>query len=454
MAEIVWLRRDLRRSDLPTLGAATALGGEVAIVFVLDPDGWAALGAPKRTFTARTLLATRAAYEGRLTLRWGDPVTVIPALAREFAAPSVHVSAETEPDGAARDARVEAALAASGVSLVRTGSPYAVTPGRVRRKDGSPYRVFTPFSAAWFEHGWRPPAEEPAGLRLAADRSDPDAWAEVERAAAARDVALPDAGEEVALDAWRRFLAGPLGTYDADRNRPDLDGTSRLSPHLSVGAIHPRTLLADLQAHGGRGADRFRIELAWREFYADVLHHHPASATDDLNHSLADLAYDEVPDRVAAWKQGRTGYPIVDAGMRQLLGEGWVHNRVRMVTASFLVKHLHTRWQVGAEHFLKHLADADLASNQHGWQWVAGTGTDAAPYFRVFNPTLQGERFDPEGDYVRRWVPELRGIPGSAVHQPWKLPAQARGDYPDPLVDLRVERAEALGRLAASRVQG
>ena len=267
-------------------------------------------------------------------------------------------------------------------------------------------------------------------------------------------MALPDAGEEVALDAWHRFLAGPLGTYDADRNRPDLDGTSRLSPHLAVGAIHPRTLLADLEAHGGRGADRLRTELAWREFYADVLHHHPASATDDLNDSLADLAYDEVPDRVAAWKQGRTGYPIVDAGMRQLLGEGWVHNRVRMVTASFLVKHLHTRWQVGAEHFLKHLADADLASNQHGWQWVAGTGTDAAPYFRVFNPTLQGERFDPEGDYVRRWVPELRGIPGSAVHQPWKLPAQARGDYPDPLVDLRVERAEALGRLAASRVQG
>jgi deoxyribodipyrimidine photo-lyase len=220
-----------------------------------------------------------------------------------------------------------------------------------------------------------------------------------------------------------------------------------MSVYLKWGCIHPRTLLADL----GGGDETYRRELAWREFYAHVLFHWPDSAREYFAPQLKAMAYEE-PDSAAfeAWAQGRTGFPIVDAGMRQLLAIGWVHNRVRMIVASFLVKDLHIEWTAGARHFMRHLVDADLASNQHGWQWTAGTGTDPAPYFRVFNPVTQGQKFDPDGDYVRRWVPELRGIAGRAVHTPWELPETPRG-YPEPIVDHKKERAVALQRYNATR---
>jgi deoxyribodipyrimidine photo-lyase len=381
-------------------------------------------------------------------VRHGDPATIVPEVAAAAGARTVHVAADFGPYGAARDLAVEAALAGSGRDLVRTGSAYAVAPGRVRKGDDTPYRVYTPFFRAWCAHGWRSPAPDPdrwPDWRL--EESGPLSCDGIPDAPAV--VALPEAGEEAALRRWEAFRRDGLASYDDRRNRADLAGTSSLSAHLRWGEIHPRTILADLDDSPAHTV--FRKEIAWREFYADVLHHAPGSAHSSLAPRFADMECDEGPDsdeRFEAWRTGRTGFPFVDAGMRQLLAEGWMHNRVRMVTASFLVKDLHLPWQRGARWFMRTLRDGDLASNQHGWQWVAGSGTDASPYYRIFNPVTQGLRFDPEGDYVRRYVPELRELPGAAVHEPWKHPLLA-ADYPPPLVDHAAEREESLRRLAA-----
>ena len=258
---------------------------------------------------------------------------------------------------------------------------------------------------------------------------------------------------QAALDRWHSFLSGgALDRYAEQRDRPDLAGTSGLGAALRWGEVHPRTLLADLGDCAGH--EVFRRELAWREFYADVLHHQPGSARCSLRTELADIEVDQGPaadERFDAWAEGRTGFPFVDAGMRQLRAEGWMHNRVRMVTASFLVKDLHVDWTRGARHFMHWLRDGDLASNQHGWQWVAGTGTDAAPYFRVFNPVAQGLRYDPDGDYVRRYVPELAAVSGATAHEPWTLPGGPPDDYPDRIVDHATERDSALARYSAVR---
>ncbi len=451
MTAILWLRRDLRRADHPALAAAHA-AGPVLPLFVLDPAIFDSAGDVRRAWLAHTLRALDDSYDGKLCLRFGNPVDVVAAVAAEVGAGSVHASTETEPHGAARDASVRAALQKSGIDWVETGSPYAVTPGRVRNQQGAPYRVFTPFSRAWREHGWRGPAVEPKGLSLAEAPSDGDAWKQLDEAIAVEGLPeLPEAGERAALARWHEFVENGLKGYSGNRDRPDLDGTSRLSPYLKFGVLHPRTLLADLAGRHARGADRYGTELAWREFYADVLHHNPDSLWHDLRDSLAGMPYDDDAKLIEAWRQGRTGYPVVDAGMRQLLAIGWMHNRVRMITASFLVKDLHAWWPVGAKHFLDHLIDGDLASNNHGWQWVAGTGTDAAPYFRVFNPVSQGEKFDPQGDYVRQWVPELRHLRGAAVHQPWEQADGYAHGYPERIVDHAEQRKVALDRLALAR---
>jgi len=266
---------------------------------------------------------------------------------------------------------------------------------------------------------------------------------------------LPAAGERAARKVWKAFREENITGYYVDRNRPDLDRTSRLSPYLHLGCVHPRTLLADLAGRTGKGEQSFVNEIAWREFYADVLWHQPDSARDYLQPRFKQMTYSSgqaAEKHFTAWTQGRTGYPMVDAGMRQLLAEGWMHNRVRMLVASFLVKDLHLEWTRGARWFMRHLVDADLASNQHGWQWVAGCGTDAAPYFRVFNPVLQGKKFDPNGDYVRRYVPELRDIEGGqdgGIHEPWDLPGGVPSGYPERIVDHFAERDVALQRYAA-----
>ena len=260
---------------------------------------------------------------------------------------------------------------------------------------------------------------------------------------------LPEPGEAAALRRWREFLTGTVNEYDDDRDRPDHAGTSRMSPYLKWGSVHPRTLLADLAKNRSIGASSYRRELAWREFYADLVFHRPDSIWRSVDPVIDRIPWDDGPqagDRLHAWKTGTTGYPYIDAGMRQLLAEGWMHNRVRMGVASFLIKDLHLTWQQGAAHFLEHLVDGDYASNNHGWQWVAGSGAQASPFFRVFNPITQGEKFDPAGDYVRRYVPELRGIPGNSVHRPWELSADVPAGYPGPIVDHAAERAETLRR--------
>jgi deoxyribodipyrimidine photo-lyase len=433
----MWFRRDLRLRDHPALAEATA-AGSVLPLFVLDDRLLRASGAPRRRFLTGSLEVLDRdlrAVGSRLHLRGGRPEQVVPQVVAELGAASVHVSADFAPYGAARDEWVRRAL--GSVPLVATGSPYAVSPGRIRNGTGDPYRVFTAFYRAWVRHGWRAPADSDPGRTR---------WLSVEGEQLARDpdqatLRLPDPGEQAALRAWEAFL-GSRAAYAEDRDRPDRDSTSRMSAHLRFGAIHPRTMLADL----GPDDEAFRRELAWREFYADVLHHRPDTVRAPYRPEFAALPVEAGKEgwrRFNRWAEGSTGYPIVDAGMRQLLGEGWMHNRVRMIAASFLVKDLHVPWQWGARYFLRHLVDGDLASNHHGWQWVAGCGTDAAPYFRIFNPVTQGEKFDPQGEYVRRWVPELATVPGKAAHRPWLLP-EAVADYPEPMVDHAAEREAAL----------
>jgi deoxyribodipyrimidine photo-lyase len=442
MTSVVWFRRDLRLADHPALTAAASEGSVVGL-FVVDPVLWSAPG-PRRAWVAASVRALQVATEGALVVRFGDPVTVVPEVAGGVGARVVHVTAETTPYGRARDARVAAALADDGVGWKPAGTPYAVDPGSIRTRQGTPYQVFTPFLRGWREHGWDPPGSAPS-VEWRRTRHDVEAQGRLDAALREAPTGMPEAGEVAAGRRWREFLGRDLEDYHVTRDLPAADRTSRMSPYLKVGAVHPRQLLVGLPAT----ADRFVAELAWREFYADVLWHRPESAWRDLR-PLA-IAYDDPGDGLEAWHMGRTGYPVVDAGMRQLRHEGWMHNRVRMITASFLTKDLHAWWPVGARHFLDHLVDGDLASNSHGWQWVAGTGTDAAPYFRVFNPVSQAKRFDPDGDYVRRWVPELAHLPGAGAHEPWRHPdGYARG-YPARIVDHDRERRDALARYAAGR---
>jgi deoxyribodipyrimidine photo-lyase len=426
---VLWFRRDLRLADNPALQAAVddADDGVVAL-FVLDDALLRPSGANRVAFLFRSLRRLDEALGGRLVVRHGRPADVVPALAGEVEASAVHVTADFGVYGRRRDDAVAGALGAT--PLVRTGSPYAVDPGTIVKPDGTPFKVFTPFLRAWRTRRIDPPLEPSAeprwvgGLRSDAIPDDPPSVSPE----------LPDAGEGAAHERLASFLTR-LSGYAEARDRPGVDGTSRLSVDLKYGALHPRQLLHALDRSAG--ATKFRTELAWREFYADVLWHRPESARQALQPQMADLAHDDGPDadaRFAAWAEGRTGYPIVDAGMRQLAAEGWMHNRVRMLTASFLTKDLHLDWRRGARFFLDRLVDGDLASNQHGWQWVAGTGTDPSPYHRVFNPSLQADRFDPDGAYVGRYAPEV-----------------GTDRYPTPIVDHATERQDALARFAATR---
>ncbi len=440
---ILWFRRDLRLSDHPALiEAVHAAGadGEVVPIFCVDDALWQPSGDNRSAFLVGCLRALHADIGDRLVVRHGDPVAVIPKLAQECDATRVFVSADFGPYGTERDDAVEQALSAAERELVRVGSPYAVDPGEVLNGSGDPYKVFTPFSKAWSAHGWPGPSRAPSVRWASIVPSDglPEA--------PKTEAELPEAGEAAAKAAARRFWERHLDDYGEQRNDPGADATSRLSPYLKWGCIHPRQLLHKL---GSNKAERtFRNELAWREFYADVLHHRPDTVRKAFNADMAGMEVDGrgTAERFAAWCEGRTGYPIVDAGMRQLAGEGWVHNRVRMLVASFLVKDLHLDWTRGARFFMEHLVDADVASNQHGWQWVAGTGTDASPYFRVFNPILQGTKFDADGTYVRRWVPELAKVGDRYVHHPWDDPTGSPEGYPAPIVDHMEEKAETLRR--------
>lgn len=444
---IMWFRRDLRLADLPALHAATADGARVVPLFVVDP-AFARAGAPRQAFMAGALQSLDDSIGGALVYRHGDPAVVVPALAAEVGAHGVYVSRDYAPYGRARDAAVATALSSLGARLHGVGSPYAVAPGEVNKADGTPYAVFTPFSKVWRSVGWDAPLEAPDVQWLGAPtvlRDGPP-----DRLNTSGRIALESAqtwevgtSEVGAHDQWQRFLPAVVD-YRDQRNLTAVEGTSRLSAALRWGLVHPRQLLADLEPSAG--ADTFASELAWREFYADVLFRQPETARQNLNQRMNAMTSDSgaaAQGRFERWAAGMTGYPIIDAGMRQLLASGWMHNRVRMLVASFLVKDLHLPWQWGARHFMRHLIDGDLASNSHGWQWTAGTGTDASPYFRIFNPTTQALRFDADGDYVRRWVPELAHVSGAGVHELGLLRPAA---YPPPMVDHAEERDEALHR--------
>ncbi|MBD8870710.1 cryptochrome/photolyase family protein [Nocardioides donggukensis] len=447
---VMWFRRDLRLADNPALLDACAADG-VLPLYVLDPALWDPAGPSRRGYLAASLRSLDAAFrqrQTRLSVLRGDPVRQVLRAARAVRAERVHVAADFGPYGSRRDRAVAEALAEHDIELVRTGSPYAVAPGRVRNGSGDPYKVYTPFSKAWSEHGWRDPVEAPTGVGWLgpedlAQGPQGVEGVEIPDPALPEGLTLPEAGERAARSRWQEYLDEGLADYRDHRDRPDLDATSHMSVHLKWGEIHPRTMLADLRDRGGPGTATYRKELAWREFYADVLHHRPETAREYLRPEFAAMEYDEPGAALTAWQEGRTGYPVVDAGMRQLRATGWMHNRVRMIVASFLVKDLHVEWQHGARHFMHWLVDGDLASNQHGWQWVAGSGTDASPYFRVFNPTTQGRKFDPDGVYVRRWLPELADLgPDVDPHEPGDVPG-----YPAPIIDHATERREALARL-------
>lgn len=445
---IMWFRRDLRLADNPALCAAVAEadGADTHAVFVLDPRLLTPAGTARTAFLTGCLDALDDTLDGRLTVVAGDPVEEISRLAKRVKAETVVATADFGPYGRQRDEAVAGALAGDGRCLVPCGTPYAVPPGTVRTKNGEPYKVYSPFYRAW--------RAEDRPTPFAAPRLDSLAGPVRRKAARPKDrppADLPTAGEAAATKRLQAFLRH-AGRYGDERDLPGGDGTSRLSPYLKYGCIHPRQVLDGLGRT--RGEEVFRREIAWREFYADVLFHRPESAYESLQPAMKAFEVDEGVEadrRFAAWADGRTGYPIVDAGMRQLKAQAWMHNRVRMIVASFLVKDLHVDWRRGARHFMRHLVDGDLASNQHGWQWVAGTGTDPAPFFRIYNPVRQAERFDPDGDYVRRFVPELAGVPGKAVHQPWTLDGGPPKGYPDRIVDHDAERKVALARYAEIR---
>jgi len=413
-------------------------------LFVIDPATWVHQAEVQKTYLLQSLAALKESLGGNLTLRVGDPRAVIVALAQEIEAESVHLAASYTPLAMKRQEDVIDGLAEVDVTADVVGSPYAVAPGRVRKDDDTPYRVYTPFYRSWLAHGWRAPVgkpRKPTWMNVASDKPP---------STPVTDVQLPYAGEQAATKRWSTFREQTLSDYAQTRDRTDIDGTSRMSVHLRFGEVHPRSLLADLGED--KSHEVFRRELAWREFYADVLFHQPQSADQYLRSEFAHMSYDSgalADERLAAWQQGQTGYPMVDAAMRQLLLTGWMHNRARMIVASFLVKDLHLEWQQGAEWFMRHLVDGDEASNAHGWQWTAGSGTDAAPYFRIFNPVTQGVKFDPDGNYVHQFVPELRHLGGKAAHEPWRSSDGYAHGYVERIVDHAEERVESLERYEA-----
>jgi deoxyribodipyrimidine photo-lyase len=436
---IIWFRRDLRIGDHPALLEAIKNSDEIVPLFILDKSQIAEAGAKLLAYMGQSLRALDESLGNKLHIIEGDQVEILKDLIARYNVKEVHISDEYERYGAARDARVEAA----GIPLIRTGSPYAVKPGRVvKPSDATPYRVYTPFYRAWRTHGYRGPVAAPKDIKAP---TPPAEYRNFPDFPFPDGVHVIEAGEAAALRRFKEFKKKGLDSYDENRNFASIDGTSKMSTYLKFGEIHPRTLLDGLDET--KAQDTFRKEIAWREFYADVLFNNPDTDTEYYAPRFKEMRYDKPGKQFKAWCEGKTGYPFVDAAMRQLLVEGWMHNRTRMVVASFLVKDLHLEWQLGERFFAEHLVDYDLASNAHGWQWTAGTGTDASPYYRVFNPIEQGRRFDENGDYIRKYVPELAHLSGAEIHEPWLFLDGYSHDYPERIVDHAVERIESLERL-------
>ncbi|MBV8615372.1 MAG: deoxyribodipyrimidine photo-lyase [Acetobacteraceae bacterium] len=467
MTALVWFRNDLRLSDHAALTAAAESGHEVLAVYVLDEDAagaWAPGGA-SRWWLHHSLAALEASLRrlgASLILRRGSAVEHLRAIARETGAAALHAGRAVEPWARAREAELDAALAEDGVAVHWHRTVMLFDQDTLRTRGGGPFHVYSPFARACLATGG-PPPPLPAPARLAVPsrvpRSDRlEAWGLLpthpDWAGGIRDTWTP--GEAAAQDRLRRFVSATLADYAAGRDRPRAEGTSRLSPHLHWGEISPTQVWHATQAIEGRGSGKFIGELLWREFSIHLLWHQPHLPDRPLRAAFAAMAYRDDPAGLKAWQRGRTGIPIVDAGMRQLWRTGWMHNRVRLIVGSFLVKHLLIDWRAGEAWFWDTLVDADLANNSASWQWVAGAGTDSAPFVRIFNPVLQARKFDPDGGYVRTYVPELAKLPAPDIHAPWEAAEAALRDagvelgrtYPRPIVDLAAGRARALAAYA------
>ncbi len=464
---LIWFRRDLRLDDNPALQAALRAGHVPVPVYVHAPDEEApwAPGAAGRAWLHRSLLALDAdlrARGSRLIIRRGDSLTEIEKLIAETRAEALHWNRLYEPASIARDTRIKQGLKSRGLTVESHNAALLVEPWTVETLQGDPYRVFTPF---WKNARQRldpkAPPEAPARLpeipTLLAGLGVEDLKLEPQVPEPRWDAGFWDdwqPGEAGALDLLDAFLDGAASGYKEQRNYPDRIATSKLSPHLHFGEISPRRIVSAVMARQWPAAvqpdiDHFLSELGWREFSHHLLYHFPHTAQENLNPKFEEFRW-ATPDPVhlAAWQRGRTGVPIVDAGMRELWHTGWMHNRLRMVVGSFLTKNLRYHWKHGADWFWDTLLDADLPNNTQGWQWTAGTGADAAPYFRIFSPIAQAQKFDASGKYIRRWVPELAKLPDDALAAPWEQPELLRRLAPDyplrPIVDLKASREAAL----------
>jgi deoxyribodipyrimidine photo-lyase len=481
---LVWFRKDLRLADNAALAAALARGGPVVPVFVHDEAGegeWP-LGGASKWWLHHSLVALDVSLRergSRLVVARGESLAALRRLAAATGAAAVYWNRRYEPAVRARDAAIKSALAAYGTEAKSFNSSLLFEPHTIQNKQGKPFQVFTPYWRHCSALGYPEPVKSDAATIPAPAKWPTTADGAVGPEALGLLPTIPwDAGfspmwtpgEAGAQTRLKRFMGDDVvHGYDERRNLPDIDGTSGLSPHLHWGEIGPRQIVAAVQALGKKagldpasnGARVYTTEIGWREFAYHLLFHFEHTPTKPLRADFEKFPWADDADgaKLRAWQQGKTGYPIVDAGMRQLWATGWMHNRVRMIVASFLVKHLRLPWQHGAAWFWDTLVDADLASNTLGWQWSAGCGADAAPYFRIFAPVTQGEKFDGAGRYVRRWVPELAKVPDKFIHAPWTAPAYVLeyakvdlgGNYHAPIVDHAEARAEALAAFKTLR---
>lgn len=479
---IVWLRRDLRLADNVALFEAAGSSRALCIAFVVDPVLLASdhIGAPLVAVFFGALRALRDDLRARgsdLALLCGDPATELRAFAQRVEADALFFNDDYEPHAIARDEAVTQAFERDGIAVARFLDHVYFGADDVLSASGSPYKVFTPYRRAWLERRAadpRPPVPSERALRgkllPPAQIGETGATPEPGAFGFAASAAFPLLSERAASERLRTFLAtgGPVERYKEQRDLPAIDGTSRLSPHLRAGTIGIRTCVeaafarrATADADAAASVDAWIGELIWREFYQVILKRFPAVADGPFLASGATIRWRDDPQSFEAWSRGATGYPIVDAAMRQLNQTGWMHNRLRMIVASFLAKHLLIDWRRGERYFEQRLIDADLAQNNGGWQWAASTGTDAVPYFRIFNPTLQGRRFDPQGAFIRHWVPELTVVPDAFIHEPSAMPPLQQHElgvtigatYPAPIVDHRGARLRAL-RAYAPRATG
>ncbi len=461
---LIWFRRDLRVADNPALHAAAA--GPIVPVFILDDHGDWPLGGAARWWLHQslTVLNERLTKLGTpLVLRRGPSGKVLRELIKETDATGVVWNRCYEPDAVARDKIIKSDLQASGLKVESFNGALLHEPWELKTQSGNPFKVFTPF---WRASQQTPPRQPLSAPKRLLDTESPKSetlasWKLEPRkpdwASGFRDMWTP--GERGALAQLEAFREN-APTYQKARDLPGEAGTSRLSPHMAFGEISPHQIWHAMRAmEPNAGTDGFMRQLIWREFCTQLLYHFPHMPEDPLRAEFAAFAWRKDQKALRAWQKGQTGYPIVDAGMRELWTTGWMHNRVRMIVASFLVKHLLLPWRAGEDWFWDTLLDADLANNAANWQWVAGCGADAAPYFRIFNPVLQGEKFDADGAYVRRWVPEIGKLPDSVLHKPWDATdgqLQAAGivmgkTYPVPIVDHKTARARALAAFAGLR---